>query len=102
MNSVLDHSQWPNGNEELAQKQAGIEAPFKYHFLKYPALLARLSLVFHFLKHGNEAPELVGEDTVKAVIRLIDRYLEPHAHRLYGVVSTNELFALTGSLLSGG
>jgi hypothetical protein len=78
--------------EELAKKQAGIEAPFKYHFLKYPALLGRLSLVFHFLKHGPQAPERVGEGTLKAVIRLIDRYLEPHARRLYGVVSANELF----------
>jgi hypothetical protein len=65
--------------------------PFAYHITKYQSLFPRLCLVFHFLKHGKDAPELVHAKTAEAVRDLIDTYLEPHARRLYGVVGEHVL-----------
>jgi hypothetical protein len=82
-------SQWYS--DLMARPEMQQDTPFKYHLAKYPSLLGRLALLFHFLEHGVHAPELVSLETADAARRLIDEYLETHARRLYGIVSAHAL-----------
>jgi hypothetical protein len=78
-------------NHLKKRPEAKREDGFSSHINKYPSLFGRLCLVFHFLKHGAKAPDLVSLETAKAVRRLINEFLEPHARRLYGIVHANAL-----------
>jgi hypothetical protein len=66
---------------------------FAAHLAKYPALFARLSLTLHFMRHGEAASDEVDVETASAVRTMIDGYLEPHAHKVYGLLSAHPALA---------
>jgi hypothetical protein len=77
-------SRWLEKTRKRAEESGGTN--FGGHLAKYPALFLRLAIVFHFMKHGARAPDEVDEGTVFAVQQLVDKYLEPHARRLYAII----------------
>jgi putative DNA primase/helicase len=62
---------------------------FGAHLAKYPALFARLSLTLHFMRYGSRADGEIGIETASAVREMIDEYLEPHARKIYGLLSAH-------------
>jgi putative DNA primase/helicase len=74
-----------NGNRPARRDGGGFAA----HLAKYPALFARLSLTLHFMRHGAKAADEIDVETASAVRAMIDGYLEPHAHKIYGVLSAH-------------
>jgi hypothetical protein len=59
---------------------------FLAHLGKYPGLFARLAIVHHLMRYALDetgSPTLVDASTALAVESFIDKYLEPHARRIY-------------------
>ena len=76
--------EWRIKTENRKEDDPGFDA----HVGKYPSLFARLSLVFHFMRFGEMAPELdVDVATATAVRSFIDDYLELHARKVYGLLA---------------
>jgi hypothetical protein len=86
-------SRWLEDTRKRAEAGAG--TAFGAHLAKYPALFVRLCVVWHFIQHGHNAPAEVDEGVALAVKQLIDRYLEPHARRLYAIIDADR--ALPGA-----
>jgi hypothetical protein len=72
---------WLVRNENRPERRDE-DSPFGAHLAKYPALFARLALVFHLMKGGGI--EEIGVETAEVTRRFIDDYLEPHAIAIYG------------------
>jgi hypothetical protein len=62
---------------------------FAAHLAKYPALFARLALTMHFMRHGAKAADEIDIETASNVREMIDGYLEPHALKVYGLLSAH-------------
>jgi hypothetical protein len=58
--------------------------PIGAHLAKYPGTFVRLAVTLHFMRHGKHAPTEVSSETASAAREMIDEYLEPHAHHIYG------------------
>jgi putative DNA primase/helicase len=72
---------WINQHQSRADVKES--TPIGAHLAKYPGTVVRLALVLHFLRHGKRAPTEVGLETVEAVCKIVNLYLEPHARRIY-------------------
>jgi len=78
-------NKWLLANQNRPEVRSG--EGFAAHLAKYPGLFARLALTLHLMRHGAGAPAEVGVETADAVREIIDKYLEPHAQRVYGLLS---------------
>jgi hypothetical protein len=69
-----------------AQRSGRIDEYLRAHYSKYSGLFGRLAIVHHLLRYVQgiaSAPALVDEVTAIAVRDFIDKYLAPHARRIY-------------------
>lgn len=85
---------------ELPTRYPDIQADSRIgmHFAKYPSLLARLALIWHFLEHGRRrpandihgaGPSEISLVTFEQVRRFIENYLVSHARRFYSAIEVH-------------
>ncbi len=73
-------------NQQRRVRAKGIDPAWKAHLSKYAGLFARLCIVHHLIRVVEDtatSPTRVDAETARQVREFIDKYLEPHAKRIY-------------------